>query len=246
MAPEPSRPPSTADVTRAYIDEHPSIRDALQEDIVNFAFLARKIQTERGLRNEEAIEIALRRYQQEVRRQTPDTERVLQVLRDSRLEVHNRVALVRIKEDWQVLDRLYQIGRGLLPELKRRGVFQIYQGTRALTILCEDDLLSVLLEAIPPKNVLDVERGLASVVLRSDPSVAEIPGVMAHLADVLFQRGINCRDTVSVHTDSLFVFREEEVLEGMSALSTLLSGENAPVEPGRPSPGGSRRPAHQV
>ncbi|EQD49142.1 aspartokinase domain-containing protein, partial [mine drainage metagenome] len=159
-APEPSRPPSTADVTRAYIDEHPSIRDALQEDIVNFAFLARKIQTERGLRNEEAIEIALRRYQQEVRRQTPDTERVLQVLRDSRLEVHNRVALVRIKEDWQVLDRLYQIGRGLLPELKRRGVFQIYQGTRALTILCEDDLLSVLLEAIPPKNVLDVERGL--------------------------------------------------------------------------------------
>lgn len=233
-------------MTRAYIDEHPSIRDALREDIVNFAFLARKIQTERGIRNEEAIEIALRRYQQEVRRLTPDTDRVLQVLRNSRLEVHNRVALVRIKEDWQILDRLYQIGRGLLPELRRRGVFQIYQGTRAMTILCEDDLLSVLLEAIPPANVMGVERSLASVVLRSDPSVAEIPGVMAHLADLLFQRGINCRDTVSVHTDSLFVFREAEVLDGISALSTLLSAEVSPSVAARGGPGKPRRPTHQA
>ncbi len=234
-------------MTRAYIEEHPSIRDALREDIVNFAFLARKIQTERGLRHEEAIEIALRRYQQEAGRRTPDAERVRRVLRESRLEVHNRVALVRIKEDWQILDRLYQIGRGLLPELRRRGVFQLYQGPRALTILCDDDLLSVLLEAIPPQNVLDVERGLASIVVRSDASVAEIPGVMAFLADVLFQRGINCRDTVSVHTDSLFVFREEEVLGGMAALSTLLSegeGSEAAGSAGSAEGGPRRRPSH--
>jgi hypothetical protein len=231
------RPASIADITRAYVDEHPSIRGALREDLVNFAFLARKVQAEKGLRNEEAIEIALRRYQQEMRSETALQAAVRPVLARSRLEVRSRVALVRIKEDPEILDRLYQIGRGLLPELRRRGVFQMYQGTRALTVLCEDDLLGVLLEAIPRENILNLKRKLASVAFRSDPDVAETPGVLATMADTLFQRGINCLETVSVHTDSIFVFEERDVIRGYAALSGLLTGAPERSAPGKiPSP----------
>lgn len=237
MPEPPPRPPTAADASRAYIDEHPSIRDALREDLVNFAFLARKIQAEKGLRNEEAVEIALRRYQQEMRLDTPARAAVRRVLGQSRLEVRNRVALVRIKEDWAILDRLYQIGRGLVPELRRRGVFQMFQGTRALTLLCDDDLLGVLLEALPSRNILHVERGLAVVALRSDPAVAETPGVLAAMMDALFQRGINCLETVSVHTDSLFVFAETDVAPASAALSVLL----ARGEPSAPEPAPARR-----
>jgi hypothetical protein len=222
---------SAADQTRSYVDEHPSIRRALQEDLVNFAFLARKIQGERGLRNEEAIEIALRRYQQEMRQESRSDRAVREVLRASRLEVRSRVALLRIREDTEILDRLYQIGRGLVPELRRRGVFQMFQGTRALTILCEDDLLGVLLEAIPEANVLDLKRGLSSIALRSAPSVAETPGVLAHVADALYDQGINCLETVSVHTDSIFVFDEGDVIRGYAALSGLISSESAEPPP---------------
>lgn len=233
-----SRPrvPSTADETRLYIDQHPSIRDALREDIVNFAFLARKIQLERGLRNEEAIEIALRRYQQEVRLNTPARLAVKSVLERSRLEVRSRVALLRIQEDWTVVDRLYQIGKGLVPALRRRGVFQMFQGTRALTILCEDDLLAVLLDAIPKNKLLGVQRGLASVAFRSAPEVGEIPGVLATMADALYQRGVNCLEMVSVHTDSIFIFDERDVIRGYAALSSLLATDEGSASEEGPSP----------
>ena len=115
MAEERPRVPSTADATRAYIDEHPSIRDALRDDLVNYAFLARKVQAERGLRNEEAIEIALRRYQQEMRSATPPLQAVRDVLAHSRLEVKSRVAILRIREDMAILDRLYKIGMERAP-----------------------------------------------------------------------------------------------------------------------------------
>ncbi|HEV2317405.1 MAG TPA: hypothetical protein VGV89_07525 [Thermoplasmata archaeon] len=225
-----SRPPSSADATRAYVDEHPSIRDALREDIVNFAFLARKIQAERGLTNEEAIEIALRRLQQEYRLATPDRAAVRSVLSRSRLEVRSRVALLRIREDGATIDRLYQIGKGLLPELRRRGVFQMFQGTRALTILCEDDLLAELLGAIPEANLISYERGLASVAFRSASDVSETPGVISTMAEVLFRQGINCLESVSVHNDSIFVFKDSEVIRAYAALSNLI----APAESGPP------------
>jgi hypothetical protein len=209
-------------VTRAYVEEHPSIRDALGADLVNYALLARKIQQERGLRNEEAVEIALRRFQQEISLETPARAAVREILQESRLEVRGRVALLRIKEDWALMDRLYQIGRGLVPELRRRGVFQMFQSTRALTVLCEDDLLGQLLEAVPEDRVLAVERGLASVAFRSAPNVEQVPGVLAAMAEALFQHGINCLETVSVHTDSIFVFKEKDVIRGYAALSSLL------------------------
>lgn len=222
MPPARDRGPTSADIARAYIDEHPSIRSALRDDLVNFAFLARRIQAERGLRNEEAIEIALRRYQQEMRVGSSAERAVREVLATSRLEIRGRVSLVRIREDAEILDRLYQIGRGLLPALRRRGMFQIFQGTRALTVLCEDDLLAVLLEAIPADRVIDLTRGLATVILRSDPQVSETPGVLATMVDRLAERGINCVETISVHTDSIFVVRESDAVPGSHLLSGLV------------------------
>jgi hypothetical protein len=240
-----ARLPSTADETRAYIDEHPSVRDALREDLVNFAFLARKIQAERGIRNAEAVEMACRRYHQELRAGGPADAGAYRVLAASRLEVRSRVALIRIREDAAILAELYRIGRGLLPSLHRRGVFQMYQGTRALTILCEDDLLGTLLGAIPERALLGVERGLASVALRSSPEVAETPGVLAALAEALFREGVNCMETVSVYTDSIFVFREESVIRGYAALSKLVGGAGEPPHVPR-SRRGRRRSTHRA
>ena len=224
-------PPSAADATRAYIDEHPSIRDALRDDLVNFAFLARKILSERALRNEEAVEIALRRYQREMRSASAALDAIRGVLRTSRLEVRGRMALIRIREDAEILDRLLQIGRMMAPALRRRGVFQMFQGTQALTILCEDDLLGALLEQIPARKVLRVQRELAIVAVRSDPRVADTPGVLTTMAEELYRLGLNCLETVSVHTDSIFVVSEGDVIRAYGALSALLLPEEELAAP---------------
>jgi hypothetical protein len=75
---------------------------------------------------------------------------------------------------------------------------------------------------IPAKLLLEVERGLAVLAFRSRPEVAETPGVLAYMAESLFRAGINCLETVSVNTDSLFVFRDKDSIRAYQVLSTLV------------------------
>ena len=231
------RTTSIADATREYIDEHPSIREALQSDIVNFTALARKIQAERDLANEEAVTIACRRYQRGLADGTSADLAIRGIIEKSRLQVQSRLALVRIRDDWEIVDRLLEVGRSILPGPSPRRVFQLFQGTQAITILCEEAFLSTLLPEVPPKARMAVERGLAVIAFRSEPEVAETPGVLARMADALFRRGINCMETVSVHTDSLFVFRDRDVIPAYQVLSELLGtglrAEPVPVAPSR-------------
>jgi hypothetical protein len=233
---------SAADETRAYIDRHPSIRGALQADLVNFAFLARKIQSERGLRNEEAIEIALRRYQQEMRAASPAANAIREVVARSHLDVQSPIAILRIREDQEVLDRLYEIGKGLLPELRHQGIFQFFQGTSALTVLCGESLLPVILGSIPKRNLLTVERGLGSVVLRTGGPAGDVPGVLSAVAEELYERGINCLESVSVNSNAILVFRGGDVVRGVSVLSGMI----ARPPNGMPRTGRAASPAREA
>jgi hypothetical protein len=224
---EGAPPPSTADTTRQYIDEHPSIREALLDDLVNYTALARKIQAERGLRNEEAVTVACRRYQRNLIGPDPARAAVRDVLTQSRLQVHSRVALLRIRDDFEILDHLYQIARVRLPAPPTRRMFQIFQGTRAITVLCDEDYLGGMRTEVPDRLVLGMERDLATLVLKSHPHVAETPGVIAYLVDALYRRGVNTLETVSVHDDSIFVFRDQDALLAFQVLSNLVQPENA-------------------
>ena len=226
------RTASAADVTREYIDEHPSIREALKDEIVNYTALARKIQSERDVRNEEAVTIACRRYERGLTEDSESMRAVRAIVRKSRLQVQSRVALIRFEDDWEVLDALLEIGRKRLVDLPHRRVFQIFQGTRAITVLCEEDFLPALLPAIPERLLLRLERGLATLAFRSLPEVSVTPGVLSYMADALFQRGINCLETVSVHTDSIFVFADADVIRAYQALSDLVAPDRGVDEAG--------------
>src|SRR5579863_3236552 len=141
----PASGPTAAEVARRYIEDHPSVRDCLGYDIVNFTSLARKIREETGLANQEAVEVACRRYQRQMKSERPLETRVLEVVRGSRLEVRTRVAIVTARHDWSSLDQLLEAGRSLLQD--RRHLLQVLQGPSALTILCEEDLVDAVLGA---------------------------------------------------------------------------------------------------
>jgi hypothetical protein len=229
------RTTSIADATREYIDEHPSIREALREDLVNYTALARKIQAERELPNEEAVTIACRRYQRGLATESPESALVRSVIGRSRLQVQSRVALVRFGEDWELLDRLLEVGRSVVSDPSQRRVFELLQGTDANTILCEESFLPRLLEEIPPRLRLAVERGLAIIAFRSHREVEETPGVLSYMVEALARRGINCLETVSVDTDSIFVFRDRDVIPAYQILSSLLDSGDAGHAPRGPA-----------
>ncbi|HOL07793.1 MAG TPA: aminotransferase class V-fold PLP-dependent enzyme, partial [Methanomassiliicoccaceae archaeon] len=106
---------SIAERTRMYIDAHPSIKDCISKDLINYSSLARLIMRDLGIGNEEAVMIACRRYAVKLGRQDHEGE-ILRVLRDSRLELKTKIAIITAKNDWTVLHRLEVIFKKLLNE----------------------------------------------------------------------------------------------------------------------------------
>ena len=220
MAETKSPAPTAAEVTRRYIEDHPAIRDCLGYNIVNFTSLARKIRGETGLVNQEAVEVACRRYQRTMRTDRPLEQRVLEVVRGSRLEVRTRVAIVTARNDWDMLGQVLEAGRSLLAD--RRHLLQLLEGPGALTILCEEDLVDAVLAAIGKRSTLAVHTQLCALTVRSPEVIVETPGVLAFLAGALFRAGINSLELMSVYTDSTFVVREQDVLHAFQVLSSLV------------------------
>ncbi|MCI4350296.1 MAG: hypothetical protein L3K15_02120 [Thermoplasmata archaeon] len=231
-----SKHPSVAEVARDYIGAHPSIREALRDDLVNYAALARKIQQEQGLASLEALTVACARYQRAGRGDPPGLLAVRAIVRKSHLEVHSHVALLRLDDDWSVLDAVLARGRRAVKESTESHLFEVFQGTRSVTVLCQEHLLPALLNLVPEAKRLGTERGLSVLAFRSRPGVAETPGVLAYSADELFRNGINALETVSVHADSILVFRDRDVLPAFATLSRLLATLDGPFDHGRQEP----------
>ena len=78
---------TSAEITRDYISQHPSIMDCLAYDVVNFSALARKIMEETGARNEEAVMVACRRFQQDIHNRKTRELDILNTIRNSRLRM---------------------------------------------------------------------------------------------------------------------------------------------------------------
>jgi hypothetical protein len=220
--------PTIAEVTRRYIEDHPAVRDCLGYDIINFTALARHIRAETGLPNQEAIEVALRRYQRLMKPDRPLEMRVLDVVRGSRLEVRTRVAIVTARVDWDLLGRVLEAGRSLLAD--RRHLLQLLQGPGALTILCEEDLVDAILAVLGKRSIIAVHRQLSALTVRSPEAIVETAGVLAFLAGALFRAGINSLELMSVYTDSTFVVREVDVLPAFQVLSRLVHAPARPTE----------------
>jgi hypothetical protein len=220
---------TAAEVTRRYIDDHPAVRDCLGYNIVNFTSLARKIRGETGLANQEAVEVACRRYQRQMRTTSPLETKVLEVVRASRLEVRTRVAIVTARNDWDMLGNVLETGRTFLQD--RRHLLQLLQGPGALTILCEEDLLEPVLAAVGRRGTIGVHRQLSALTVRSPETIVETPGVLAFLAGTLFRAGINSLELMSVYTDSTFVVRERDVLHAFQVLSEIVHPPAGPEPP---------------
>jgi hypothetical protein len=212
--------PTAAEVARRYIEDHPSVRDCLSHDIINFTSLGRRIREETGLANQEAVEVACRRYQRQMRAERPLEARVMEIVKASRLEVRTRVAIITARHDWSLVDSILETGRPLLAD--RRHLLQLLQGPGALTILCEEDMVEPLAQAVGRRATLGVHRQLSALTVRSPESITETPGVLAFLAGSLYRAGINSLESVSVYTDSTFVVREKDVLRAFRILSELV------------------------
>jgi hypothetical protein len=211
---------SIAERTRAYIDAHPSIKDCIAKDLINYSSLARAIMGEIGLKNEEAVMIACRRYAAKLGKQDHEST-ILSILIKSRLEMKTKICIVTAKNDWTVLHRLEEMFKKLLNE---KSTMQVIQSAHAITIIADEKLEDEVIGAVGQSNILKVREDLVEIAVKSPESIVETSGVFAYLAANLADSGINIVETVSCYTDTIFIVDEEDMIEAYSVLSKCIEG----------------------
>ena len=210
-----SKGPSTAQRVRDHLDRQPLLRTYLRKGIVNHAALARQLAPTLGIKSEEAVEVATRRYEQQLDNSDDEALAVSKLLARSRLEMRTKVASVTATNDWIVMARLEKVMKGML---SRRAFLQVIQGIDSITIITDEDHYDSIIETIGKETIIATRRELAEILVKSPPIIADTPGVVAHVAAILSLNGINVVEMVSCHTDMIFIVDLKQIMEGYHLL----------------------------
>lgn len=204
---------------REYIDAHPSIRDALQMDLINLSALARKIVHDTDVESEDAALIACRRYI------VPPGYRAREgavkgILRKSKIEIHSKVAIITVRPSYDIMKEL---GRITARYFEAGRLFRIVQGSHGVTLICDDVIVEEMLEMLSRRDIIQMTRGLVEMSVTSPEEIAATPGVIAYLMDALAGDGINLNEVMSCHTDTIFLVSESDMMPAFKALNKCLT-----------------------
>lgn len=199
-----------------YIDEHPSIKDCVRKGLINYSSLTRRIASDSGIdlkKNFDAILIACRRYFRKIKCEVSFEKKILGILKNSKLEVKNKIIVVVVEKD-VYFNNLVELHKEIK---KKSGVFHVIEGSNTITLITAFEFLDSIKKLFKNK-IIKVTSDLAEVILKSSEDLEGTPGVIAYLATLLAENGINIIETMSTWTDTLFVISEEDIAKVMSVL----------------------------
>jgi len=204
-------------LTEQYIAEHPSVKDCLKKGLINYSSLTRKLCKDLDLdlkKNFDAILIACRRYQRKVSKEAVLENKIIKILKDSKLEVKTKIVVFLVEKD---------IYYGHMVELQREiknksELLHIIEGSKTITVITSYEFLSVVKKLFKNK-IIKISENLAEVTLKSSEDLEETVGVIAYLSNLLAENGINIIETMSTWTDTLFVISEKDIPKVMELLS---------------------------
>jgi len=207
---------NTAKATEDYVNSHPSVRDCLAKNLINYSKLARQIADELKMNKKssfEAVLIACRRLQEKLRKARANEDSIMAILKQSKLEMKNRVIAVVLAKGthYESLIELQKI-------IKKKGeIFHLIEGANALTVVTNEEFLENIKEMFR-KEILVTNKDLVEITIKSPLELETTPGVMGHLYSLFSEHGINIVETMSCYTDTLFLIEEKDVPAAMQAL----------------------------
>lgn len=218
---------SLAERTRVYIDTHPSIKDCVAKGLINYSSLARTIMKDLEVDNEEAVMIACRRYAGKLNVTTDHEMRILDILKDSRLEMRTKTCIVTAKNDWTVLHKMDNLFKDMWNE---NTIMQCVQSASAVTIIADHMLKDRIIDTVGRFNIIKIRENLVEIAVKSPEKIVDTSGVIAFLITNLSDAGINIEETVSCHTDTIFIIGEEDMINAYSVLTKCIQSAERIVE----------------
>ena len=203
-------------LTENYIAEHPFVKDCLKRGLINYSSLTRKICVDLNLdlkKNFDAVLIACRRYYRKIKTEATIEKQVLEILKNSKIEVKNKMNAIVLEKDIDILNLL-----GIEKEAKKLlETFHIVEGASAITIITSDDFSKRVIQIFPNK-IIKENKGLVEVILKSSKQIETTCGVLSYLYSLLGENNINVFETLSCWTDTIFLVEEKDLSRVMELI----------------------------
>ena len=201
--------PTTTELTEKYLEEHPSIKDCLKHDIINYSKLSRKIAKELEIEKEtsiEAILIACRRYKIKLKDEKILEKKIFDILKKSELEIKNKITVV-------IIDKKIYVKNLIDIEKKIRttaDTFYAIEGAKVFTVILSEKYLDEL-KKVSENSILKISKNLAMITIKSPKDLENTPGVISYFSSIFSERGINIVETLSCWTDTIFVISDDDI-----------------------------------
>lgn len=198
-----------------YISQHPSIKDCLKKDIVNFSSLSRAILKDIKLNKGDfdAVLAACRRYQEKLSKEEHFERKIKEVLAGSKMEIKTGIIVFIIEKD-VYYDYLLEIEKKIK---KRMEVFHIIEGINTLTLITTGDFAEDIRKLFRNK-IIKENTNLAELIIKTSTAIERTPGVLSYLYSLFGDHNINIFETMSTWTDTLFIIYEKDLEKAVKIL----------------------------
>ncbi len=211
---------SITEAVREIVSSDLSFQDSLQRDYCNISALARiiKPQIDQTLSKDTSIEsivTALKRsrYDYDVP-QKP----IASILAASTITVNTDVAKISAKKSKKTIEK---VAKAMVQGVGN--FISISESIMSITLVFEDLLLQDIKVMFAYDDILEIEDGLAAIIVHSPEDIIKTPGCAIAFYNQLARRHINIEDTVSCYTDTIVLVKMEQVGKAFNALTDLIS-----------------------
>ena len=206
--------PNITRLTENYILGHPSIKDCLKNGLINYSSLSRQIASDLNInlkKNFDAVLIACRRLKRKIKREEIFEDKILKILKNSKIEIKNKIIGVVLEKDI-FFGNLLTLEKEIK---KRKEIFRVIEGISAITIITAEDFLDLIRKHFKNRIILE-NRNLAEITIKSPKEIETTPGTYAYLCNLFGENNINIVETLSCYTDTIFLVKEDDVGKVMS------------------------------
>ena len=211
---------SITETVREIVSSDLSFQDSLQRDYCNISALARimKPHIDQMLSKNTSIEsiiTALKRsrYEYDVR-QKP----IASILAASTITVNTDVAKVSARKSKKTIEK---VAKAMIQGVGN--FISISESIMSITLVFDDLLLQDVKVMFASDDILEIENGLAAIIVQSPEDIIKTPGCAIAFYNQLARRHINIEDTVSCYTDTIVLVKMEQVGKAFNALTDLIS-----------------------
>jgi aspartokinase len=211
---------SITQAVREMVSSDLSFQDSLQRNYCNISALARLIkpQIDHMLGKDTSIESIITALKRSKYDYNVPEKPIASILAASTITVNTDIAKVSAKKSKKTIEKVAKA------MVQTAGNFiSISESIMSITLAFDDLLLQDVKVMFSYDDILEIENGLAAIIIHSPEDIIKTPGCAIAFYNQLARRHINIEDTVSCYTDTIVLVKMEQVGKAFNALTDLIS-----------------------